>query len=153
MGHHCSSVFIRGHYSNSNMKFLVIAAILATVSADPYYGHQWQWPSSYGLGYSGPCWGCRGKRSAEPEPFYGYGGYGGGLAHHAYGGSSYVGRTIWGLRGKRSADPEAYYGGYGYGYGHGYGGYGGYGGLGGYGGYGGYGHGYSLGNGGYAHFS
>ena len=41
-----------------------------------------------------------GKRSAEPEPYYGT-----GVAYHPYGGSSYVGRTVWGLRGKRSAEP------------------------------------------------
>ena len=41
---------------------------------------------------------------------YGYGGYGGyvgygpGIAHHPYGGSSYVGRTVWGFpRYKREA--------------------------------------------------
>ena len=60
-------------------KFLILTAFLAAVAnADPgYYGHQWQWPGSYGYGYSSTCFGCRGKRSAEPEPAY---------AGHPYGG-------------------------------------------------------------------
>jgi hypothetical protein len=75
------------------------------------------------------------------DPYYGYG----GVAHHPYGGTSYVQNSPWGLSGayryKRSADPEpeARYGGYG-----GYGGHGGgygHGGSYGHGGYGGYGHG------------
>merc|ERR1712218_489612 len=57
----------------------------------------------------------RKKRDAEADA-YGYGGYGGGVALHPYGGSSYVGPTVWGLgRKKRDADAEAY-GGYGFGY-------------------------------------
>jgi len=103
---------------------------------------------------------CKKKRSAEAEPeaYYGYGGYGLGYGGYGYGGLGYG-------YGKRSADADAYYGyggygGYGLGYttgyglGYGYGGYGkrsadseadayyGYGGYGGYGlGYGGYGYG------------
>jgi len=105
---------------------------------------------------------CKKKRSAEAEPeaYYGYGGYGLGYGGYGYGGLGYG-------YGKRSADSEADayygyggYGGYGLGYttgyglGYGYGGYGkrsadseadayyGYGGYGGYGlGYGGYGYG------------
>lgn len=44
-------------------------------------------------------WGARGKRSAEPEPYYGYYGhpYLYGRAYHGYGATSYVGRTVWGL--------------------------------------------------------
>merc|ERR1719432_503573 len=77
----------------------------------------------YGLGYSR---GYYGKREAEAEPYYGYGGYRGG--YRSYGG--YHG----GYYGKREAEAEPYYG---------YGGYGGYGGYrGGYGGYGGYRYGY-----------
>ncbi len=102
------------------------------VSADPYYGYgQYSWPSAYGYGFSSTCYGCRGKRSAEPsaepEPYYGYpyfGLYGPGVAGHPTG-ISYTQRSPQGI-GKRSADPEPYYG-YGfYGYGpgiahHGYG--------------------------------
>merc|ERR1712141_633546 len=103
----------------------------AEADADPYYGYyggQYAWPGYYGYGFERTCWGCRGKRSADADAYYGYGGYGGyyggygrGIARHWGGGISYRGRTIWGLRGKRSADAEPYfgYGGYGpvgYGY-------------------------------------
>merc|ERR1711971_254006 len=37
-----------------------------------YYGHQLQWPSIRAPGFSAQCFGCRGKRSAEAEPGYGY---------------------------------------------------------------------------------
>merc|ERR1712010_409416 len=40
-----------------------------------YYGHQLQWPSVRVPGFSSQCFGCRGKRSAEAEPGYGYYGY------------------------------------------------------------------------------
>merc|ERR1711997_416119 len=88
---------------SSKMKIFVIAALLAAVSAEPGYGYygQHSWPAAFGYGHSRICYGCRGKRSADPEPHYGYGGYG----HHYGGGASYVGRTVWGL-GKRSADAE-----------------------------------------------
>jgi hypothetical protein len=49
------------------------------------------------------------------DPYYGYG----GVAHHPYGGTSYVQNSPWGLSGayryKRSAEAEAGYGSYGYG--------------------------------------
>merc|ERR1712088_649718 len=117
------------------MKLFVIAAacLAATVSAeadaDAYYGygylHQQAWPGARGPGFEGTCFGCRvpthhfvGKRSAEPEPYYGYGlgfygypyglrAYGPGIAGHVTG-TSYVARSPQGLRGKRSAEP--YYG-------------------------------------------
>jgi len=100
------------------MKFcLVLAAALAAVAAEPFYGG-----IGYGYDYVSPHptgvsfirqsrldgLGYRGKRDAEADA-YGYGGYG-----YGRGGSYYVGRTIWGLRGKRSAEPF-----YGYGYGRG----------------------------------
>jgi len=107
------------------MKFcLVLAALLAVVAAEPFYGG-----IGYGYDYVSPHptgvsfirqsrldgLGYRGKRDAEADA-YGYGGYGygRGVAGHYGGGSSYVGPTIWGLRGKRSAEPF-----YGYGYGRG----------------------------------
>merc|ERR1712088_829086 len=40
-----------------------------------YYGHQLGWPSFRAPGFSSQCFGCRGKRSAEAEPGYGYYGY------------------------------------------------------------------------------
>ncbi len=78
--------------------------------AEPWYPHQLQWPGYRAPGFSSTCWGCRGKRSAdpEPEPYYGYYGYrfGPGLAYHGYGATSFEYRSPQGLRGKRSADAE-----------------------------------------------
>jgi len=85
-----------------------------------YYGHQLQWPSYRAPGFSSQCFGCRGKRSADPEPYYGYGYgyglgfYGPGIAGHPGLATSFVGRSPQGLRGKRSADAEPGYGYYGY---------------------------------------
>merc|ERR1712106_730039 len=104
-------------------------------------GHQQQWPSISGPGFSSTCHGCRGKRSAEAEadaepghlagyygyPYhgypYGYGhhfapsyGYGYNLPGHSY---THVQRAL----GKRSAEADAEPGHYGY-YGHPYGYYG-----------------------------
>merc|ERR1712127_892027 len=80
-----------------------------------YYGHQLGWPLFRAPGFSSQCFGCRGKRSADPEPYYGYYGYYG----HGYAGNptlatSFVGRSPQGLRGKRSAEAEPGYGYYGY---------------------------------------
>merc|ERR1711997_928892 len=53
-------------------------AAASTAKAFVYSGlplHQLHWPGHYGFGYSSQCWGCRGKRSAEAEPGYGYYGY------------------------------------------------------------------------------
>merc|ERR1712038_1328485 len=128
MGHY-SSTFEGSNTLKIKMKFcLVLAAALAAVAAEPFYGgigYGYDFVSPHptgvsfirqsrldGLGY-------RGKRSAEP--FYGYG-YGRGVAGHYGGGSSYVGPTVWGLgRKKRDADADAYYGYGGYGYGRGVG--------------------------------
>merc|ERR1712241_693737 len=111
MGHY-SSTFEGSNTLKIKMKFcLVLAAALAAVAAEPFYGG-----IGYGYDYVSPHptgvsfirqsrldgLGYRGKRDAEADA-YGYGG-----------GSSYVGPTIWGLRGKRSAEPF-----YGYGYGRG----------------------------------
>ena len=62
-----------------------VAAPEATPEADPYYGYygQYAWPSAYGYGVSSTCYGCRGKRSADPEPYYGYG-YGLGYYGHGH---------------------------------------------------------------------
>merc|ERR1712112_677350 len=134
------------------------------------------WPTTLGYGLQSTCYGCRGhyigKRSAEADPYYGYGyaapiyGYGHGIAHHGGHATSFEARSPQGLQvhghyghyiGKRSAEAEAepeadaYYGyGYGLGYGHrlGYGHHLGCRGLGythgGYYGHG-YGHGYGYG--------
>jgi len=111
-------------------------------SAEPYYGYygQYSWPSYSAPGFTSTVhrslstkdlcvWGARGKRSADPEPYYGYGyglGYYGhghlGIAGHPGHATSFVARSPQGLRGKRSADAEPHYGGYGYGHvGYGYG--------------------------------
>jgi len=80
-----------------------------------YYGHQLGWPSFRAPGFSSQCFGCRGKRSADPEPYYGYYGYyGQGYAGNPTLATSFVGRSPQGLRGKRSADAEPGYGYYGY---------------------------------------
>merc|ERR1712018_708638 len=117
MGHY-SSTFEGSNTLKIKMKFcLVLAALLAVVAAEPFYGG-----IGYGYDYVSPHptgvsfirqsrldgLGYRGKRDADADA-YGYGGYG-----YGRGGSYYVGRTIWGLRGKRSADAYGY-GGYGYG--------------------------------------
>merc|ERR1712141_344935 len=117
---------------------LILAALLAVVVAEPWYGGLGYGYGGYGYGYNighgtgvsyvrrNQLWG-RKKREAESDadaqpdaeadadPYYGYGGYGGyyggygrGIARHWGGGISYRGRTIWGLRGKRSADADAY---------------------------------------------
>merc|ERR1712098_246633 len=172
-------------------KFLIASclavATLASSEADPSLIHgnalvgsggiSPAWPTTLGYGVQSTCYGCRGhyigKRSAEADPFYGYGyaapfyGYGHGIAHHGGHATSFVARSPQGLHGvyghyigKRSAEADPFYG-YGYvapiyGYGHGLGyghrlGYGhhlGYHGLGythgGYYGHG-YGHGYGYG--------
>merc|ERR1712112_752478 len=151
---------------------LAVAAIAAPeADADAYYGSlAATWPAAYGWGVQSTCYGCRGhyigKRSAEADPYYGYGyaapiyGYGHGIAHHGGHATSFVARSPQGLHGigryghflgKRSAEADPYYGyGYGLGYGHrlGYGHHLGYRGLGythgGYYGHG-YGHGYGYG--------
>merc|ERR1719319_326041 len=83
-----------------------------------YYGHQLGWPSFRAPGFSSQCFGCRGKRSADPEPYYGYYGYYGqghlGIAGNPTLATSFVARSAQGLRGKRSADAEPGYGYYGY---------------------------------------
>merc|ERR1712126_497229 len=90
------------------------------------------WPATLGYGVQSTCYGCRGhyigKRSAEADPYYGYGyaapfyGYGNGIAHHGGHATSFVARSPQGLHGvyghyigKRSAEADPYYG---YGYGH-----------------------------------
>ena len=105
--------------------FQVLAAALAAVAAEPFYGG-----IGYGYDYVSPHptgvsfirqsrldgLGYRGKRDAEADA-YGYGGYGygRGVGAHYGGGFSYVARSPQGLRGKRSAEPFFGYGPYGYG--------------------------------------
>merc|ERR1712098_894966 len=149
-------------------KFLIASclavATLASPSADAV-AHVPAWPSIRGYGLQSTCYGCRpypivhaiGKRSAEADPFYGYGygiGYLRPVVHSGYGvsqlhpGVASSFQQVSRLH-KREAEAEAeadpYYG-YGYsrlGYGHRLGYYGH--GLGCYGrGYG-YGHGYRYG--------
>merc|ERR1712012_947478 len=80
-----------------------------------------QWPGVKTPGFEATTWGARGKRSAEPEPYYGYYGLyhpygyyglGRGVAGRAGGGVSYTHRSPQGI-GKRSAEPEPHYGYYG----------------------------------------
>merc|ERR1712051_1161382 len=114
MGTHCSSELSRGHIKVKNtaiMKLLLLTALAAVALAEPEadayygyggyyghglygygYGHQLGWPSIRGPGFSSQCFGCRGKRSAEPSAkphgygFYGYHPYAYGLYHpYAYG--------------------------------------------------------------------
>merc|ERR1711962_1904929 len=141
-----------GHYSSDSTvgsiiiimyKLLVAAAVITVASceaeADPGYGYYYgAYPALYNAypnwpGVSTPfsqstCFGCRGKRSAEPGYYLPgfYHGFYPGVAGHPTG-TSYVARSPQGL-GKRSADADAeadagyYYGaGYGYGYARAYG--------------------------------
>merc|ERR1712241_1635168 len=139
----------------ANMKFLLLTVFVAVayateesteeakpeapkavVPVHPYYGllgHQLQWPGVRLPGFSGTCWGCRGKRSADAEPgyyglpYYGYpyGYYGypyyhavkplkAGTAVHPGLATSFVERSPQGAKAKRSAEPGYY--GYPYGY-------------------------------------
>merc|ERR1712179_145404 len=59
------------------------------------------WPSTLGYGLQSTCYGCRGyigygKRSADADPFYGYGH---GIAHHGGHATSFVARSPQGLHG------------------------------------------------------
>jgi len=104
------------------MKLLLLTALATVACAEPwgYYGYPavgnsptLQWPGYSGPGFSRQTFGLRGKRSAEPEPYYGYYGLhpygyyglGRGVAGHAGGGFSWTQRSPQGL-GKRSADEE-----------------------------------------------
>merc|ERR1712133_122724 len=117
---------------------VAMAGALAAPEAEPgYYAPALlnaypNWPG-YSTPYSSStCFGCRGKRSADADAYYGYG-YAPyyraiypGIAGHPTG-TSFVARSPEGLRGKRSADADAYYGypyAYGYGYPYAYGAYG-----------------------------
>merc|ERR1712042_12213 len=90
------------------------------MGADAYYAAYYpalynsypNWPGVSTPYPSSTCFGCRGKRSAEPG-YYGYGlpyfggyHYGPGIAGHPGAATSYVARSPQGL-GKRSADAEA----------------------------------------------
>merc|ERR1712126_240532 len=128
-------------------KFLIASCLAvatlasAEADADAYYGSiSPAWPTTLGYGVQSTCYGCRGhyigKRSAEADPYYGYGyaapfyRYGHGDAHHGGHATSFVARSPQGLHGvyghyigKRSAEADPSYG-YGYvapiyGYGHG----------------------------------
>merc|ERR1712105_39806 len=151
----CSSDISSGQYnSNINMYklailFVVLAGAFAAPDADPaadahyvpaLYNSYPDWPGVSTPYFSSTCFGCRGKREAEADAHYGYGGYarlGYGLHPYAVGvaghpgfASSFVARSPQGLRGKREAESDAHYGyggyaryGYGhraYGYGYGY---------------------------------
>merc|ERR1712236_182280 len=79
-----------------------------------YVYNSYNWPGVSGPGFESTCWGCRGKRSADPEPGYlwyayglstlGYGyGYGlSGIGYHGLGGYSYTHRSPQGLGGYRA---------------------------------------------------
>merc|ERR1712141_595315 len=141
--------FAEGKYSNM-MKLILLSALAAVALAEPephygYYGypfHQQHWPSVRAPGFSSTCWGCRGKRSAEPSPhgFYGYYGYpfvyhglaapavadntnrvnGVAAAVRSSFDSAWPGATVSVDHGKkkRSAEPHGYYGYYGHPYGY-----------------------------------
>merc|ERR1712029_1133135 len=41
-----------------------------SAEAEPHYGYgQYAWPSATGYGFTSTCYGCRGKRSAEPSSY------------------------------------------------------------------------------------
>merc|ERR1711892_566002 len=134
----CISV---GSVLRKTMYKLLIASCLAAAataapSADAEPGYLLAAPALYNAypnwpGVSTPfgsstCFGCRGKRSADAEPGYGFYGYGVPLglpyngAVHGISQLHPTGHSFQHVaRGKRSADADAYYGGYGYGgYGH-----------------------------------
>merc|ERR1711962_1243565 len=126
-------------FNKINMYKLAIFCVamtgaLAAPGAEPgylapaLYNAYPNWPG-YSTAYSSTtCFGCRGKRSADADAYYGYApfyrGFYAGVAGHPTG-TSYVARSAQGI-GKRSADADAdaYYGypyAYGYGYPHAYG--------------------------------
>merc|ERR1711892_947949 len=127
----------------SVFSFFIFSVHYASASPSPHLGFyrpQYQWPSSLVVDPIGrpvaqsTCFGCRGKRSASPQPHGAVAGprLGGlGVAVHPgraapFGGTSFVGPTVWGLPsrhrhfiGKREAEPHlglGLYPGYGYGY-------------------------------------
>merc|ERR1711962_358958 len=112
-------------FNKINMYKLAIFCVamtgaLAAPEAEPgylapaLYNAYPNWPG-YSTPYSSStCFGCRGKRSADADAYYGYGyapfyrGIYAGVAGHPTG-TSYVARSAQGI-GKRSADADAYYG-------------------------------------------
>merc|ERR1711931_248897 len=95
------------------------AAPNAEADADAYYGYHYpalynaypNWPGVSTPYSSSTCFGCRGKRSAEPGyfgygPYFGGYHYGPGIAGHPGAATSYVARSPQGLS-KKSADAEA----------------------------------------------
>merc|ERR1712080_485752 len=137
-----------GHYSSvlqwvvySVMYKLLIASCLAVATLSSPEAdadaHVPAWPSIRGYGVESTCYGCRpypiipivhtiGKRSAEAEPYYGYG-YLRPVGHSTYGVSQFhpSGHSFQHVtrlhKGEAEAQPEAdpYYGyGHGLGYGH-----------------------------------
>merc|ERR1712172_445572 len=129
MGTHCSSELRRGH-RNITMKLLLLTVFAAVALAEevaeveevaksavvplayPYAYNQLHWPAVYGVGYSSQCWGCRGKRSADPAP---------GVSPPFPGNIKMedidYGKTQIKYLSKRSAEAEPYYGFLPYGYG------------------------------------
>merc|ERR1712180_98155 len=98
-------------FNKINMYKLAIFCVamtgaLAAPEAEPGYLA----PALYNS--SSTCFGCRGKRSADADAYYGYApfyrGFYAGVAGHPTG-TSYVARSAQGI-GKRSADADAYYG-------------------------------------------
>merc|ERR1712203_1019118 len=130
MGTHCSSELRRGH-RNITMKLLLLTVFAAVALAEevaeveevaksavvplgyyPYAYNQLHWPAVYGIGFSSQCWGCRGKRSADPAP---------GVSPPFPGNIKMenidYGKTQIKYLSKRSAEAEPYYGFLPYGYG------------------------------------
>merc|ERR1711928_205824 len=108
-------------FNKINMYKLAIFCVamtgaLAAPEAEP--GYALALPNAYPNwpGYSTPyssstCFGCRGKRSADADAYYGYAPYYRGIYTGVAGhptGTSYVARSAQGI-GKRSADADAYY--------------------------------------------
>ena len=89
-----------------------------SAEAEPHYGYygQYAWPSATGYGFTATCFGCRGKRSAEPSSYeYANPGVGSFTKVSA----PYLFPHFVGPLTKRSAeaDAEPHYGYAGYGYG------------------------------------
>merc|ERR1712029_763412 len=88
-----------------------------SAEAEPHYGYgQYAWPSATGYGFTSTCFGCRGKRSAEPSSYeYANPGVGSFTKVSA----PYLFPHFVGPLTKRSAeaDAEPHYGYAGYGYG------------------------------------
>merc|ERR1711962_1230073 len=112
------AVFIKINMYKLAIFCVAMTGALAAPEAEPgylapaLYNAYPNWPG-YSTPYSSStCFGCRGKRSADADAYYGYApfyrGFYAGVAGHPTG-TYYVARSAQGI-GKRSADADAYYG-------------------------------------------